>query len=439
MTQKEILVIGAGASGLMAARELAKEGWKTTILEARNRIGGRIYTLHDDSFPEPVELGAEFVHGNLPVTIKLLKDAGISYQAMKGKFLQVSHDEVKKENTPLPDWPLLEKRLKELHEDMTIADFLNQFFSEEKYADLKRSVKGFAEGYSAADTTRASVFAFRDEWLNEEDSDQYRIKGGYESLVNFLADECTSSGSRIHLSSVVTEIHWQKDRVSVMTEGGKNYTANKVVITVPLGILQAQPPGAGCISFIPAIPDKMKSILAMGYGGVIKVLLQFSEPFWRDASFNKRIGYSFRDAGFIFSNATIPTWWTQLPEKNSLLSGWLAGPNAEKWKASGEEIILQEALHSLAFIFKMSESEVKGILSSHRIMNWIADPFTRGAYSYATLQTAEAKKVLRHPVENTLFFAGEALGDSAESGTVESALTSGQQVAKEILARAIDM
>ena len=434
MAQKEILIVGAGVSGLMAARELAKAGWKTTILEARNRIGGRIYTLHDDSFSAPVELGAEFIHGNLPVTIKLLKEAGVSYQATKGKFLQVTHDEAKKENNPIPDWPLLEKQLRKLHHDMTIADFLAQFFKGEKYATLKGSVTGFSEGYDAADVTRASVFAFRDEWLKEEDAQQYRIREGYGKLMNFLADQCTSRGASIHLSLIVKEIHWQKDYVSIITKSGESFEANKAVITVPLGILLAPPTSPGFISFFPAIPDKMKSIQSMGYGGVIKILLQFNGRFWTDAAVEKRIGYNLQDTGFIFSEAAISTWWTQLPEKNSLLTGWLAGPRAEKWKSASEENILQEAINSLAFIFKMSEAEVKEKLAAHRIMNWIADPFSLGAYSYITIDTKEARKVLRHPADNTLFFAGEAVCDDFEAGTVENALSSGQQVAKEISA-----
>ena len=132
MSQKNILIIGAGAAGLMAAREFAKKGWTTTILEARIRIGGRIFTLNDDSFPMPVELGAEYIHGNMPLTIKLLKKAGISYHATEGKFVQVSHDEVKKERNPIPDWPQLEKQLRKLRHDMSIADFLDQFFKEGK-------------------------------------------------------------------------------------------------------------------------------------------------------------------------------------------------------------------------------------------------------------------------------------------------------------------
>ena len=91
----------------------------------------------------------------------------------------------------------------------------------------------------------------------------------------------------------------------------------------------------------------------MGYGGDIKILLQFSEPFWRDASIEKRIGINLQDAGFILSEAAIPTWWTQWPDRNPLLTGWLAGPNSEKYKSTGEEIILWEAISSLAYIFKM--------------------------------------------------------------------------------------
>lgn len=252
--------------------------------------------------------------------------------------------------------------------------------------------------------------------------------------MNFLADECTSFGCRIQLSSVVKEIHWKKDHVSIITKIGENFEGDKAVITVPLGILQAPPSSPASISFFPAIPDKMKALQLMGYGGVIKILLQFSEPFWRDAAVEKRIGVNLQDAGFILSEAAIPTWWTQLPEKNPLLTGWLAGPNSEKYNSTGEEIILREAISSLAYIFKMSEAELKEKLAAYRMVNWNTDPFSLGAYSYVTLDTAAARKALRHSVDHTLFFAGEALSDDCEVGTVECALKSGQEVATEIMA-----
>jgi monoamine oxidase len=170
-------------------------------------------------FP-PIRIGSRVRPRKLTCNNKTFERSRYQLPDNGGKFLEVSHDEVKKENTPFPDWPLLEKRLRQLHKDMTIADFLDQYFKEEKHAILKNSVKGFAEGYDAADTTRASVFGFRDEWLNDDDGRAVQDQGRLRSTDEFSADECTLR-PRIHLSSVVKEIHWKKDHVLIITTSGE--------------------------------------------------------------------------------------------------------------------------------------------------------------------------------------------------------------------------
>jgi monoamine oxidase len=116
-----------------------------------------------------------------------------------------------------------------------------------------------------------------------------------------------------------------------------------------------------------------------------------------------------------------------------LLTGWVAGPKADELKTADEETIIQKAIDSLASLFSLTEDELKANLQTSYVFNWAADPFTRGAYAYSTIGTKEARKTLMEPVEETLFFAGEALYDGTEMGTVEAALVSGQRVAKEVL------
>jgi monoamine oxidase len=137
--------------------------------------------------------------------------------------------------------------------------------------------------------------------------------------------------------------------------------------------------------------------------------------------------------GWLFSAAPIPTWWTQYPDNTALLTGWLAGPKAENWKDAGDSAILFEALKAISNFFAMSPEMVSQLLAYSLVTNWINDPFSLGAYSYATPETPQARKQLSLPLENTLFFAGEALYDGPEMGTVEGALANAMQVAKLVL------
>lgn len=433
MPHADIIIIGGGAAGLMAARALGKAGKKVILLEARNRLGGRIHTLEDGPFTIPTESGAEFIHGNLPVTIGLLKEAGITFHAIDGDLWRFAHGKWKQEDDYMEGGNLLSARLLEMNQDMTVAAFFEQYFAGEQYTDLKESVSGYIEGYDAGDINRASAFALRNEWSDDAFDAQYRVDGGYGQMIRFLEDSCKAAGSIIHLKAVVQHIHWKPGQVNVVTAGNESYTAQKVLITVPLGVLQAAPGSEGAITFSPALPEKMAAIELLGFGAIIKILLQFNTAFWKEPALHQRIENDIQHVGWIFSTAPVPTWWTQLPDDSALLTGWLGGPRAYRLQHSDEKIILDQALSTLALFFSMSSEELHDKLVASQIVNWPAQPFARGAYAYSTCDTPAAIKVMIQPVEKTLFFAGEALHDGPQMGTVEGALASGLQAAKEIV------
>ncbi len=429
MDNYEIVIIGAGAAGLMAACELSKAGKKVLILEAQNRIGGRIHTLSGNNFTAPVDLGAEFVHGNLPETKRILKESGIKYSEVRGKMISVNDS---RENFSA-GWGLVEEKLKEVKEDMSITDFLDTYFKDEKYAGLKSSIRGFAEGYDTADISKASVIAFRNEWLSDEDSEQYRIDGGYGKLMDYLLAESKAKGCMVQLSSVVKEVRWEQGKAKITIEDGKKFIANKVIITVPLGVLKAGKNLKAHINFIPNILPQLHAAEKLGYGCVIKILFEFDESLWNNKETQKRIGVNLDKAGFIFSGEPVPTWWTQYPKESNLLTGWMGGHRAELLKSADEKTIYDKAIQSLTRIFKMNEKDLERKIRAHKIINWTADPFALGSYSYITINSNEARKLLNEPVKDTLYFAGEALYEGPEMGTVEAALASGLKAAKIIL------
>jgi len=430
MPKYDIIVIGAGAAGLMTAYELSNAGKKVLVLEAGAHIGGRIHTLIDSNFSYPVELGAEFIHGDLPVTEQLLKEANIKYSRTGGKMLTVNERE---EGDFYEGWDLLDEKLKEVKEDITLKQFLDTYFKEEKYKGLRRSVQAFAEGYDSADITIASTLAFRDEWLSEENSAQYRIDEGYGKLIDHLFTESTKHGCTINLSTVVKGINWRQGAVEVDTAENKIFSANKVIITVPIGVLTANENSKAHIKFTPNILPQLNAAKNIGYGYVIKILIEFDEAFWTKQETEKRMGMSLDNMSFLFSHEAVPGWWTQYPKQSTILTGWAGGSKAALLKTVDDTAIYDKAIQSLSNIFKLSIEELEKKIRAHKIVNWSAEPFILGSYSYATLGTFEARKLLTQPVQNTLYFAGEALYEGPEMGTVEAALASGLKVAKDIL------
>lgn len=419
-SKHHIIIAGGGAAGLMCAMKLLKTGNRVTLLEASNRLGGRIRTLHDGPFDRPVEAGFEFIHGNLPLTMELLNEANIDYKPVKGVMGRIVNGEWKAQDDFTLGWKELIEEMNEVREDVTVDEFLEKKFSGNKYAQLRTSVIRFAQGFDLADTSKASVLALREEWMEEGD-EQYRIRGGSDQLIRYMEDNCRRSGGIIHTSAAVKEIQWQKHQLTVVTTDGKRYFGNKLIITVPLGILQAEP---AAIEFLPAIDDYLTAARKIGFGSVVKICLQFKEPFWEEKK---------KNLGFIFAETPVPTWWTQFPSSYPLLTGWVGGPQAWQLEKNDEDAILQLALQSLSTIFRHTIDELKQLLTASYIANWHNDVFTRGAYSYNTVESGKVQELFSIPIQDTIFFAGEAFYSGSSPGTLEAAFVSAKNVLEKLM------
>jgi monoamine oxidase len=417
---ENIIIVGGGVAGLMAATQLLEQGYVVTILEASDRLGGRVHTIHNSSFEHAVERGFEFIHGNLPLTIQLLKEAGIEYKPVKGEMVRIVNGDWKTQNDFTIGWRELMERMNEIREDMTMSEFLEKNFSGNNYEELRKSVIRFAQGFDLADPSKASVLSLREEWMGEEE-EQFRIPGGCDQLINYLEKKCTESGGTIHTSSAVTKIKWQKNNVIVTTADNKMYNGNKIVITISLGMILSEPPG---ISYEPLIDDYLIAAQKIGFGTVIKILLQFKESFWEEKK---------KNIGFLITNEIIPTWWTQLPSSYPLLTGWAGGPQAWQLENKDDKTILELSLQSLSNVFEKTVDELKQLLTASLIANWGKDPFAKGGYSYSMIESADAQKLFNDPIDDTIFFAGEAFYNGTSPGTVEAALVSGKNVAEKII------
>jgi monoamine oxidase len=165
-------------------------------------------------------------------------------------------------------------------------------------------------------------------------------------------------------------------------------------------------------------------------GPALKVMLRFADPFWERID-----GGRYADASFFFArhDAAFPTFWTSRPARTQWLCAWVGGPAAAALSSLSDDVIEAKAAESVQSLFGR-RIRVDEMLIEARVHNWQRDAFSRGAYSYITVGGLSARKELAAPVDDTLFFAGEATDDSADATTVAGAIASGERAAREVLA-----
>ena len=423
--QYDVIIIGAGASGLMAAMELALTGKTIAVAEARNRTGGRIETIHHPGFEQVVEAGAEFIHGDLELTAMIMEKAKLKKYEVKGEMWQKGGDEFREQKEFIVDYDRLQQKFKALEQDLPVDEFMDKYLQGDNEEELRFTLKNYVEGYYAADTSRSSTFALKTELENSSEQ-QYRIEGGYSGLVNFLYQSCLEHHVEFHFNSPVNEINWEKGKVEIKA-GEKILTAKMVLVTVPVGVLQS-----GKIDFTPALPQISRAAKNLGFGPVVKTILQFETAFWTNQTFTANNDLS--KMSFLFSEAFIPTWWTSYPRNSCMLTGWSGGPHADAIKNLDENQVIEIALESLGEIFDIGIHPLQKLLKQGYVANWPADEYSLGAYSYEVVNGHHYQDIIKQPIENTIYFAGEGLIAGPEIGTVEAALRSGRETAHQMIA-----
>jgi monoamine oxidase len=416
---EHIVIVGAGAAGLMAARELARTGRTVTILEARERCGGRIHPLSTSEFGYPADGGAEFVHGEAPVTRALLREAGLSLQEIEGEHWAFDGADIVRKDRHDPHEAELQAVLRDLRDDLTVAEFLRRHFAGDDYAPMRHSIERMVEGYDAADPERASTLALREEWMHGGHSPQARIDGGYGALIDFLVAECRRLGVIFRFGCVVLAIEEAGGTMAVRCAGGDVQGCDRVILTVPLPLLRD-------IALPESARGKAAAADEIGFGNVIKILLRFSRPWWRERK------QELANTTFLLSDETIPVWWTRYPDLHPVLTGWFGGPRTAALSHLDPQALIDAGLDSLAAIFKQSREEIARELVAAAATNWAHDPYACGAYSWATPRTREAQTILAR-ADSPVLFSGEALYRGADMGTVEAALASGLETARMIL------
>jgi monoamine oxidase len=420
----DVLVVGAGAAGLAAARVVSDAGHSVTVLEARERIGGRIFTREDSGLPVPLELGAEFVHGSAEVSFALMRAAGTVAIDTAGEAFAFEHGRMSERLDPFPLVTRAMRRAAQLSHDVSIATFAQSLPADERAAVLTMTA-----GFDAADPARASTLALAAEWSDDEEGQtarQFRPLGGYQRLMLTLRGLLDPARSKVVLGAPVRQLRFGAGGVDALGDApdGDPLTlhARCAIVTVPVGVLQAGHP-----SFDPPLPAAKRAALdGLVMGPVHKLALRFRSAFWETVEHGR-----FRDAGFFFvPDAPFPTFWTLLPERVPVLIAWAGGPFADALAERDAPARTAAALATLATIFPTADPQ--GELEAAETHDWQHDPYARGAYSYVGVGASDARNALAAPLP-PLFFAGEATVAAEEAGTVAGALQSGERAAREAL------
>jgi monoamine oxidase len=448
-TEYDTLIIGAGVAGLAAGRMLVASGQRVAVLEARNRVGGRIFTRRingaDSAGTLPIELGAEFIHGLPEETWALVREAQLATYELKGSRISMTDGrraarddqknaaaEVLKE---LKAWALAQSDLR----DMTFAEYLRGAKID---AVRAAAASAYVEGFNAADRHVIGVASLAKQQIAEDaiQGDRiFRVQTGYEAIPHLLATGIANAGYPIFLKQKVERVVWSPGSVMVSGIDGRRRKfilhGRRAIVTLPLGVLQA-----GAVGFEPKPATVMAQAGRMRMGAVVRVTLVFSSRFWREngsAVDRPWLKTELGDLSFLFTPQRMPaTWWTPMPHTAPMLTGWIGGPGAAELQdriRADPDALLRACLSTLATTFGISESELGRLLVSWHRHDWDGDEFTRGAYSYVPAQALDAPDKMTIPVAGTLYFAGEHTDAVGGWGTVHGALRSGLRAARQVL------
>jgi monoamine oxidase len=415
----DALIIGGGIAGLTAARHLTEAGLRVTLLEARDRLGGRIYTHSTAEYP--VELGAEFVHGRPEEILALAAEGAVPIAPVQGNFRRKISGKWVEAGHLMEKVDQLFAKLPGKEPDESFQYYLDRSGEDD---DIKQQALRYVEGFHAANPSLISARSLRRDSEAEEAIEgdhQYRIAGGYESLVRAVADRIDRKLCDIVMNAPIHEIVWRPGQVIARTSTAE-HLAQQAIVTLPLSVLKSN-----SVVFSPALPEKQNAMSFLEMGPVIRVSLCFQGKFWERDPEMAELSFLFTD------DREFPTWWTSNALPYPILTGWAAGPHGRKQAGRSGNEMIRSAVWSLARIMEIAEPELRRQMTGSFTHDWQEDPFSRGAYSYAAVGGMDAAKTLGTPVANTLYFAGEATNGDGYNGTVHGAIATGLRAANELL------
>ncbi|HEX4923669.1 MAG TPA: NAD(P)/FAD-dependent oxidoreductase, partial [Bdellovibrionales bacterium] len=414
----DVIIVGAGAAGLACAAELLQHGKKIVVLEARDRVGGRIHTLYLPESPVPVELGAEFIHGDPAELLHLTNGSQIPFYDGCDNHLLLQGDKLRS----VPNfWDQLGKVMKRLDRGLKADRSLREFIEKSKGIDsrTRRLFTAFVEGFHSADLAVMGEKGLADaEQSDEEDLNEslmFRLPLGYERLLKRLSQKIPNPEALIRLSMRVRRVEWKRGEVTLKCESalsgrGETFRAKKAVITVPLGVLKADLSRG--LEWAP-VPGGLESALTgVHMGDVQRLVFRFRSRFWEQLS-KEPVGFLHTGPEYYF-----PTWWTFMPMRTPHLVAWQGGPKARELAAVTHELRVEAALRTLSALTGKPLRFLNAQMEACHGHDWSNDPFCWGAYSYIGVGGMNGAARLRKPFDDTIYLAGEHTASGPNRGTV---------------------
>jgi monoamine oxidase len=392
-----------------------------TVLEAKSRIGGRVWTRHARVTPAPIELGAEFVHGDAPWTMRLVRAAGLAVAPSGGPMWSAQGGRVRPDDLAgslARVFRLIDRRAP----DEPFAHFLARRPGGDALAPHRAAVASFVEGFHAADLARIGTHALAPvdgHAAGGASTSALRILGDQEAIPRGLSEELEGV---IRMRVVVAGIAWRRHEVRVRLQGeARRLRARAIVVTVPIGVIAAPAQRRGAIAFDPDPPAVRRAVGKLAMGSVTKVVFAFDELPWSKLP----------EVGFLRTpDSAFNVWWSAGSSAAPLAVAWSGGPRAAALDTRPPAEIVATAVRELARGLGVPRAKLAASVRGAWLHDWQHDPYSRGAYSYPGVGGANAGRALARPVEDTLFFAGEATSEAW--GTVEGALASGMRAARQV-------
>lgn len=413
---ESVLVVGAGMAGLSAARSLADAGWPVRVIEARDRIGGRVYTNRD--WGVPLEMGASWIHGATDNPLMELAQRARA-QLVPTDYYGWAKLAVDPQLQPLNYNPKTWREFVERARDRVDGGSLGAAvdsaatsagLSDADHAQLAFYLTTEIEDEYAADANQLSAKTFdKGEYA---DGEQDVITSGYDALPRLLAD-----GLHIVLNTPVTAIARRDDSV-VVRAGNRSFEGPAVIVTVPLGVLKS-----GAIAFDPPLPDgHTHAVNALGFGVLSKSYFRFDRRTWNV----ENAFYQFLGAG----PGLWSQWFTLPSAAGPIVLAFNAGDRGRSVESSSPGDLMAGALPVARRLFGDDISPVEV-----RTSDWTVDPYARGTYSFhAPGSGLDDRRRLQEPIGDRLYLAGEAVGVN-NPATVTGAVVSGRYAAGQLMHR----